>query len=112
MGTYYTGILYCIGRYTKPGYLYHTGTGKSWIGASLCDLTMLSVLNINKKSKIKEKEKRKCKQWHKNSQVQTLEVWIVIRCLFYWTKDKITSMHICSRSITRTNYMNQDKRLF
>lgn len=54
MGTYYTGILYCIGRYTKPGYLYHTGTGKSWIGASLRDLTMLSVLNINKKSKKKK----------------------------------------------------------
>lgn len=51
MGTYYTGILYCIGRYTKPGYLYHTGTGKSWIGASLRDLTMLSVLNIDKKTK-------------------------------------------------------------
>lgn len=111
MGTYYTGILYCIGRYTKPGYLYYTGTGKRWIGASLRDLTMLSVLNINKKSK---KRKRKCKQWHKNSQFQTLEVWIVIRCLFYCTKDKITSMHICSRSITQTNYMNlgQDKRLF
>lgn len=56
MGTYYTGILYCIGRYTKPGYLYHTGTGKSWIGASLRDLTMLSVLNINKKTKKKKKK--------------------------------------------------------
>lgn len=57
MGTYYTGILYCIGRYTKPGYLYYTGTGKRWIGASLRDLTMLSVLNINKKSKKKKKKK-------------------------------------------------------